>query len=298
MITAQAVKQLRDMTGAGMMDCKKALVETNGDMDEAVKWLREKGIMKAQKKESRIAAEGVCTYAIDGNKAVVYEVNSETDFAAKGEKFLALVDKIGKALLASNAKNDEEALASPTEDGTVKDSLVNATAIISEKISLRRVNFFEKKDDEVFGKYIHMGGRIASLCIVKGANEEVAKDVAMHIAAMNPKYLDESKVDSSFLQSETEIAKQETLNDPKNASKPEMIIDKIVQGKVAKILKEVCLVDQLFVKNPDFTVGQYVANAKGEIESYIRLEVGEGIEKRNDDFAAEVAAAAAAAQQK
>lgn len=298
MISAKAVKELRDMTGAGMMDCKKALEATNCDMDEAVKWLREKGIMKAQKKESRIAAEGVCTYVVEGNNAVVFEVNSETDFAAKGDRFKELVTKIGDSLLASGAKNDEEAFASPTVDGTVKDSLVNATAIISEKITLRRVNHVEKADDEVFGKYIHGGGRIAVLCVLKGANEDVAKDVAMHIAAMNPKFLNESMVDPKFLESETEISRQETLNDPKNASKPAQIVEKIVQGKVAKTLKEVCLVDQAFVKNPDLTVGQFVANAKGQILSYIRLEVGEGIEKRNDDFAAEVAAQAAAAASK
>ena len=298
MISAKAVKELRDMTGAGMMDCKKALEATNCDMDEAVKWLREKGIMKAQKKESRIAAEGVCTYVVEGNNAVVFEVNSETDFAAKGDRFKELVTKIGDSLLASGAKNDEEAFASPTVDGTVKDSLVNATAIISEKITLRRVNHVEKADDEVFGKYIHGGGRIAVLCVLKGANEDVAKDVAMHIAAMNPKFLNESMVDPKFLESETEISRQETLNDPKNASKPTQIVEKIVQGKVAKTLKEVCLVDQAFVKNPDLTVGQFVANAKGQILSYIRLEVGEGIEKRNDDFAAEVAAQAAAAASK
>ena len=298
MISAKAVKELRDMTGAGMMDCKKALEATNCNMDEAVKWLREKGIMKAQKKESRIAAEGVCTYVVDGNTAVIFEVNSETDFAAKGERFKALVEKIGAALLASGAKNDEEALASPTEDGTVKDSLINATAIISEKITLRRVSRIEKKDDEVFGKYIHGAGRIAVICVLKGADEVVAKDVAMQVAAMEPKFLNESKVDPAFLATETEIARNETLADPKNASKPAQIIDKIVQGKVSKVLKEICLVDQAFVKNPDLTVGQYVANAKGEILSYTCLVVGEGIEKRNDDFAAEVAAQAASAKSK
>ncbi len=291
MISAQAVKELREVTGAGMMDCKKALVETNGNMDEAVKWLREKGIMKAAKKESRIAAEGVCKFIIAGNEAVLFEVNSETDFVAKNEKFQAIVEKIGQALLAAKPQNDEEALNAPCGEATVKDEIVTATATIGEKISLRRVNYIVKNDNQVFGAYAHMGGKIAVVSVLDGANAEVAKDVCMHVAAMNPKYLDSSKVDQEFLASETEVLKQETINE----GKPAAIVDKIVAGKVQKMLKQICLVDQMFVKNPDITVSQYVQNAGGKIVSYIRLEVGEGIEKRNDDFAAEVAAAVAAA---
>ena len=287
MITAQLVKELREVTGAGMMDCKKALVETNGDMEAAVTWLREKGIMKAAKKESRIAAEGVCKYMIDGNKAALFEVNSETDFVAKNEKFQALVEKIGNAILACNAKNDEEALEASYEGETVKDMLVNATATIGEKISLRRVNLVEKTDSQVYGGYTHMGGKIAVISLLEGGNSVVAKDVCMHVAAMNPKYLNKDQVDAKFLADETEVLKQETINE----GKPLAIVDKIVAGKVQKMLKGVCLVDQEFVKNPDVTVGQYAKNAGATIVKYIRLEVGEGIEKKKDDFVAEVMAA-------
>lgn len=287
MITAQLVKELREVTGAGMMDCKKALVETNGDMDAAVTWLREKGIMKAAKKESRIAAEGVCKYMFDGNKAALFEVNSETDFVAKNEKFQALVEKIGNAILACSAKNDEEALEAVYEGEAVKDMLINATATIGEKISLRRVNLVEKEDDQVFGGYVHMGGKIAVVALLNGGNSDVAKDVCMHVAAMNPKYLCKDQVDAKFLADETEVLKQETINE----GKPLAIVDKIVAGKVQKMLKGVCLVDQEFVKNPDVTVGQYAKNAGATIVKYIRLEVGEGIEKKKDDFVAEVMAA-------
>lgn len=287
MITAQLVKELREVTGAGMMDCKKALVETNGDMDAAVTWLREKGIMKAAKKESRIAAEGVCKYMLDGNKAALFEVNSETDFVAKNEKFQALVEKIGNAILACSAKNDEEALEAVYEGEAVKDMLINATATIGEKISLRRVNLVEKEDDQVFGGYVHMGGKIAVVALLNGGNSDVAKDVCMHVAAMNPKYLCRDQVDAKFLADETEVLKQETINE----GKPLAIVDKIVAGKVQKMLKGVCLVDQEFVKNPDVTVGQYAKNAGATIVKYIRLEVGEGIEKKKDDFVAEVMAA-------
>ena len=287
MISAALVKELREITGAGMMDCKRALVETKGNMEEAVTWLREKGIMKAAKKESRIAAEGVCAYAIAGNKAVVYEVNAETDFVAKNQKFLDLVSEIGNAILKSDAKNDEEALEAKTAEGTVKDLVIAATATIGEKIGLRRINVFTKTDNQVFGAYSHMGGKIVALSVLDGNNAEVAKDVCMHVAAMSPKYLDRSKVDADFLASETEILRQETLNE----GKPENIVDKIVVGKVQKMLKTICLVDQMFVKNQDITVGQYVKDNKSNIVTYIRLEVGEGIEKRKDDFVAEVMAA-------
>ena len=293
MITAQLVKELREVTGAGMMDCKKALVETNGDMEAAVTWLREKGIMKAAKKESRIAAEGVCKFVIDGNKAAIFEVNSETDFVAKNEKFQNLVNQIGEAIVACGATNDEAALEATYNGETVKDLLVNATATIGEKISLRRVTLVEKTDSQVFGGYSHMGGKIAAITILEGGNEEVAKDVCMHIAAMSPKYLSKEFVDQAYLASETDIIRQEALNENAQAAKPkpEAIIEKMVEGRVNKMLKEICLVDQAFVKNPDLTVAQYVKNAGAAILNYIRLGVGEGIEKKKDDFVAEVMAA-------
>lgn len=287
MVSAAKIKELREMTSAGMMDCKKALEATNGDMDEAVKWLREKGIMKAAKKESRIAAEGVCRVEVQDNLATVFEVNSETDFVAKNQKFIDLVDTIAKAILANKAKNDEEALEAEYEGQKVKDIIVSAVATIGEKITLRRVSLVEKTDSQVFGAYTHMNGKIVVLTVLEGGTEEVAKDVCMHIAAMNPKYIDKSYVDAEFLASETEILRQETLNE----GKPEKIVDKIVEGKVHKMLKSICLVDQPYVKNEDITVGEYVHSNKAEIKQYIRLAVGEGIEKRKDDFAAEVMAA-------
>ncbi len=287
MITAQMVKELREMTSAGMMDCKKALTATNGNMDEAVKWLRENGIMKAQKKESRIAAEGVCKVAVDGNFATVFEVNSETDFVAKNEKFIALVEKIAAAILANKAKNDEEALNAVVDGEKVSDLIVAAVATIGEKISLRRVSLIEKTDSQVFGAYTHMNNKIVSLVVLEGGCAECAKDVCMHVAAMNPKYIDKSFVDQEYLASETEVLKQETINE----GKPANIVDKIVAGKVQKLLKSICLVDQPFVKNEDVTVGQFVASKGAAVKVMIRLEVGEGIEKRQDDFAAEVMAA-------
>ena len=289
MVTAQQVKELREQTGAGMMDCKKALTETDGNLEEAVKWLREQGITKATKKASRISAEGVCAYAIDGNKAVLYEVNSETDFVAKNPKFVELVEQIGKALLASGAKNDEEANEAVYEGVKVADLIVNATATIGEKISLRRVSAYEKADNQVFGAYAHMNGKIVSFAILDGENAECAKDVCMHVAAMSPRYLDRNSIDPEYIKSETEILKQEALNE----GKPAAIVDKMVQGRLQKSLKEVCLVEQAFVKNPDQTVGEYVKSKNCAIKSFVRLAVGEGIEKRKDDFVAEVMAAVA-----
>lgn len=286
MINAQLVKQLREMTGAGMMDCKKALVATNGDIEAAVVWLRENGIMKAQKKSERVAAEGVCAFVVDGNKAVIYEVNSETDFVARNEKFQTLVSNIGEAIVKSGL-SAEEALNAKLGNETVSEMIVNGTATIGEKLSLRRVSIVEKNDNQVFGTYSHMQGKIAVLSLLDGNNEEVAKDVCMHVAAMNPKYLDRNSVDQDFLNGETEILKQETLNE----GKPANIVDRIVEGKVQKLLKSICLVDQAFVKNPDVTVEQYAKQNNSKIISFVRLEVGEGIEKKVDDFAAEVMAA-------
>jgi elongation factor Ts len=270
-----------------MMDCKKALVETNGNIEEAVTWLREKGIMKAQKKADRIAAEGMCAFVISGNKAVVYEVNAETDFVARNETFQAFVEEVGQAIIESDARNTEEALNAPSKMGTINDLVVNATATIGEKISLRRVNVLEKTDNQVFGAYSHMNGKIVALNILEGDDFSVAKDVCMHVAAMKPKYLDRNSVDQDYLEKEKEILTQETLNE----GKPEKIVDRIVSGKIDKLLKTICLVDQEFVKNPEQTVGKFVESHNSKIITYVRLEVGEGIEKRVDDFAAEVRAA-------
>lgn len=287
MISASLVKELRDITGAGMMDCKKALVETNGNIEEAVTYLREHGIAKAAKKADRIAAEGKCDLAVAGNKAVVFEINSETDFVAKNENFQKLVDKIGNLIVNSNASNTEEALQVVDANGeTIEKLLISATATIGEKISLRRVQVITKEDGQVFGAYSHMGGKIISLTKLDGADEETAKDVAMHVAAMNPKYVREEEVDQADLEKEKEILTQETINE----GKPANIAEKIVAGRIQKYLKEICLVHQAFVKNPDQTVDQFVKSQKGNVVSFVRLEVGEGIEKKVEDFAAEVAA--------
>ena len=286
-VTAQLVKELREKTGAGMLDCKKALEATDGNIEEAITWLREKGIAKAAKKASRVAAEGLCNVAINGNKAVIYEVNSETDFVSKNAQFLELLDTIGKALL----ENDSEDYLNIVYNGsTIENLLVSATATIGEKISLRRVTRVTKADNESFGAYKHAGGRIAVLTLIDGANEEVAKDVAMHVAAINPKYLCQADVPAEELEKEKAIQIAEMKNDPKMASKPDNVLENIVKGKLGKFLKEICLLDQPFVKDPNLTVDQYVKSQKSSVKSYIRLEVGEGIEKVETDFVAEVMA--------
>ncbi len=283
-VTAALVKQLREKTGAGMLDCKKALDETNGDIDKAIDYLREKGIAKAAKKADRIAAEGLCNILVKDNKAVLYELNSETDFVAKNQEFLSLLENIGLAILHSNATNLDEALNVELEGKTIADTVIAATAKIGEKLSLRRVEVIKKSDDMVFGAYSHMGGRIVSLALITGENEVVAKDVAMHVAAINPRYLDQNEISEEVIEHERQILRNEALNE----GKPEQIVDKMVIGRLNKFLKEICLVNQPFVKNPDITVSQYVKEAQSSIVSFVRLEVGEGIEKRQEDFASEV----------
>ena len=283
-VTASMVKDLREKTGAGMMDCKKALAETNGNMDEAINWLREKGIAKSAKKESRIAAEGLANIYVDGNKAVILEVNSETDFVSKNEEFIEMIDTIGKALLESDAKTIEEAKEVATSEGTIGELIVNKTAKIGEKLSLRRFAIVNKEDDEFFGSYIHMGGKIAALTVIKGANENVAKDVAMQAAAMKPLYCFPSEVPADVLDNEKNVLKEQAMNE----GKPADIAEKMVEGRIKKFYKEICLVEQAFIKDGDLTVEKYVTNNGGEIKSMIRYEVGEGMEKRNDNFAEEV----------
>ena len=286
-VTAQLVKELREKTGAGMLDCKKALEATDGNIENAITWLREKGIAKAAKKESRVAAEGLCNVAIDGNKAVIYEVNSETDFVSKNTQFLDVLETIGKALLST----DSEDYLNITYNGeTINNILISATATIGEKISLRRVTRVTKTDSENFGAYKHAGGRIAVLTVIDGADVDVAKDFAMHVAAINPRYLSAANVPAEEIEKEKAIQIAEMKNDPKMANKPENVLENIVKGKLGKFLKEICLLDQQFVKNPDLTVEQFAKSEKSTIKSYIRLEVGEGIEKVETDFVAEVMA--------
>ena len=284
MVDAKTVAELRAKTGAGMMDCKKALSETNGDINAAIDYLREKGIAKAAKKESRIAAEGLANVYISGNKAVILEVNSETDFVSKNEEFTSMLDTIGNTILNSNAKTVEEALELPCEEGTIKDLIIAKTAKIGEKLSLRRIEVVEKTDDERFGSYLHMGGKIAVLTVLTGANEEVAKDVAMQAAAMKPEFVREDEIPMDRVEKERAIFKEQAMNE----GKPAEIAEKMVEGRLKKFFKEICLVSQSFIKNGDIDVATYVKNNGGEVKSMIRYEVGEGMEKRNDNFAEEV----------
>ena len=285
MISASMVKELRELTGAGMLDCKKALEATDGNLDKASEWLREKGISKAAKKADRIAAEGLVNILIEGNKAVIIEVNSETDFVAKNEEFKDLINTISNLLLNSDVKTVEDALKLSTVDGTLEDTITNKIAKIGEKLSFRRFEILNKSDNENFGSYIHMGGKIAVLVILEGANSEVAKDVSMHAAAMRPKYLDISSVPSEDLEHEREIQKQIAINE----GKPADIAEKMVEGRIKKYYKEVCLTEQPFVKNDDVSVSEYVKSNGGTIKMMVRYEVGEGMQKREENFAEEVA---------
>ena len=284
MVDAKTVAELRAKTGAGMMDCKKALSETNGDINAAIDYLREKGIAKAAKKESRIAAEGLANVYINGNKAVILEVNSETDFVSKNEEFTSMLDTIGNTILNSNAKTVEEALELPCEEGTIKDLIIAKTAKIGEKLSLRRIEVVEKTDDETFGSYLHMGGKIAVLTVLTGANEEVAKDVAMQAAAMKPEFVREDEIPTDRVEKERAIFKEQAMNE----GKPAEIAEKMVEGRIKKYYKEICLAEQPFIKNGDISVNEYVTNNGGELISMVRYEVGEGLEKRNENFAEEV----------
>ena len=285
MVSAELVKQLREKTGAGMMDCKKALAETNGDMSKAEDYLREKGIAKATKKESRIAAEGLANIYIDGNKAVILEVNSETDFVSKNEEFTSMIDIIGKSLLNSNAKTLEEALEVKCDEGTIKDLIVAKTATIGEKLSFRRFEVVEKEDNQIFGTYSHMGGKIVTLAVLEGEDAEVAKDVAMQIAAMRPLYLDRDSVPEDRIEKEREILTEQAQNEGLDENKIPMIIN----GRLNKFFEEVCLVDQGFVKENKMKVSKYVESKNMKILSFVRYEVGEGMEKKEENFADEVA---------
>ena len=287
MITASLVKELRDKSGAGMLDCKKALEASNGDINAAMDYLREKGIAKAAKKSDRIAAEGIASVLIKGNDAVILEINSETDFVAKNEEFKTLVDTILETLVSSNAKTLDEALELKNGNSTIKELIVSKTATIGEKLSLRRFSKITKKDNESFGSYIHMGGRIAVLTLIEGANEEIAKDVAMHAAAMRPLYLKSSEVPTDVLEKEKTIIREQLINE----GKPEDKIENILVGKVRKYYEEVCLEDQIYVKAENKeTVSKFVQNNGGKIINIIRYEVGEGMEKKEENFAEEVAA--------
>lgn len=283
-MSASLVKELRELTGAGMLDCKKALEACNGNIDDAIAWLREKGISKAAKKQSRIAAEGLAYAKVQDNKAVIVEVNAETDFVAKNDEFVNLVNIIADTILNSNVKTVEEALELTHESKTLNDLIIEKTATIGEKISFRRFSLLTKNDNEVFGNYAHMGGKIVTLVKLEGNNAELAKDIAMHIAAMRPLYLDKTNVPSEVVDKEKEIlteqAKTEGLKEDKIAM--------VVNGRINKFYEEVCLNDQNFIKENKMKVSTYVKNNGSNILEFVRYEVGEGMEKKNENFADEV----------
>ena len=289
MITAAQVKELRDKTGAGMMDCKKALTETDGDLAKAIDWLREKGISKAAKKADRVAAEGLTRAVVNGNRAVVFEVNSETDFVAKNEQFLELLSVLSDVLVNSSVKNLEEALALEVNGKTVEALVVDATATIGEKITLRRVEVLDKTDAEVFGSYVHMGGKISVIAKLSATDDaDVAKDMAMQVASMNPSFISRNHMPADFIEHERKIQTEIIKNDEALASKPEGVLKGILEGRLSKSLQDSSLVDQLFFKDQDKKVADVVKAAKTEVLAFVRYAVGEGIEKKADNFAEEV----------
>ena len=291
MITASQVKELREKTGAGMMDCKKVLTETNGDEEKAIELLRERGIAKAAKKSDRIAAEGLVETYIseDGKVGVVVEVNAETDFVAKNEEFRNFVADVAKQVALKNPANVEELLAqeSISEAGkTVQEVLTNKIATIGENMSIRRFERFERfETNNLLESYIHGDGKIAVLVEIENGTKDLAKDICMQIAAARPEYLDKDSVPEARLAKEMEILKAQAINE----GKPEAIAEKIVQGRLGKFYSEICLVEQEFVKDSDIKVGKLVADKGAKIIRFVRFEKGEGLEKREENFAEEVA---------
>ncbi|WP_125704340.1 translation elongation factor Ts [Lacticaseibacillus daqingensis] len=283
-ITAAQVKELRDRTQVGMMDAKKALVAADGDMDKAIDVLREKGLAKAAKKAGNVAAEGLAAITIDGNTAAIIEVNSETDYVAANDKFKDYVKQVGAAVAANKPADQDAALALDLNGQTIDEAAKALTAVIGEKISFRRFQLVEKTDADHFGAYLHNGGQIAALVTVEGADEEAARDIAMHVAAINPKFLSRDDVPAADLEHEKAVFTEETLNE----GKPEKIVPRIVEGRVNKWLSEISLVDQEFVKDSDMTVAEFAKSKNGAVKGFVRFEVGEGIEKKQDNFVDEV----------
>ncbi|MEY2370673.1 MULTISPECIES: translation elongation factor Ts [Lysinibacillus] len=285
-ITAQLVKELREKTGAGMMDCKKALVQTDGNLEAAIDFLREKGLSSAAKKADRIAAEGTTYILEQGNEAIILEVNAETDFVAKNDKFQVLVASLAEQLLAAKPASVEAALELANAEGVkIVDQISSAIATIGEKITLRRFEIKTKSDADAFGSYLHMGGRIGVLVTLEGSTDAAAaKDVAMHIAAINPTYVSRDEVSAEEVERERKVLTEQALNE----GKPENIVAKMVEGRLGKYFEDVCLLDQTFVKNSDQKVRDFVASTGGSVNGFVRYAVGEGIEKREDNFAEEV----------
>ena len=284
-ITAALVKELREITGAGMMDCKKALVECEGDKDKAIDYLREKGIAKAAKKAGRIASEGVVAAAVtaDGKTACIVEINSETDFVAKNENFQNLVKKIAEHIVACKPADMDALNASQMDGKTVAEVMTEAVASIGEKLSLRRFEVYTTEDGQL-ATYIHMGGKIGVIVELSDGDKTLGKDVAMQIAAAKPQCIGREDVDQEALAHEREVLRKQALEE----GKPEKIVEKMVDGRINKYYKEVCLVEQEFVKDSDKTIKDILAGV--EVRRFARFEMGEGLEKKNEDFAAEVAA--------
>lgn len=287
-ITAKLVKELRDLTGSGMMDCKKALVENDGDIDKAVRWLQEQGIAKSAKKSGRIAAEGLVTVKTKGNLGVLVELNAETDFVAKNESFVELLEKVSNALVDNNPADLEAAKQLVVDGRTIDELVVEATATIGERIDFRRFTALEKKDDETFGEYIHMGGKIAALTVVTGT-PEFARDMAMQVASMSPQYVSQDVMPKDIVEEQTAIQTEILRNDPELSQKNEKQQQGIIRGRVSKALQEISLVDQVYFKEQTMKVGQLLKQENFTVHSFARYAVGEGIEKREDNFADEVA---------
>jgi elongation factor Ts len=284
MVNASMVKELREVSGAGMLDCKKALEATDGNIDEAVNWLREKGISKAAKKASRIAAEGLAYAKVNDNKAVIVEINSETDFVAKNEEFKKLVEFVASALISSDVKELSDALEIDVDGKKMEEVIAEKSGVIGEKLTLRRFEVITKEDNQVFGTYSHMGGKIVTVVVLDGEDMELAKDIAMQAAAMRPLYLDRDEVPSEKVEKEREILMEQAENEGLDSNKLPMIVN----GRLNKFFEEVCLVDQSFIKENKMKVSKYVESKKSKIVSFVRYEVGEGIEKKEENFADEV----------
>lgn len=290
MITASQVKELREKTGAGMMDCKKALTECDGDIAKAIDWLRENGIAKSEKKGSRIAAEGLSRVKAEGNTAIVFEMNSETDFVAKNEQFIALLDAVEIALIKNKPADLDAAMAMDVNGESLETAVASATATIGEKITFRRFAIVEKSDDQTFGAYMHMGGKISALAVLKGGSADTAKDIAMQVASMAPQYISRDDMPQEAIEHERNVQIEILKNDESLSGKPEKVLAGIIEGRISKQLQDICLVDQIFFKNPDLKVKQFLKEEGAEMVSFTRFVVGEGIEKREENFAEEVAA--------
>lgn len=285
-ITAAQVKELRDKTSVGMMDAKKALVEADGDLDKAIDLLREKGMAKAAKKGDRVAAEGMTAVAVKGNRAAIIELNSETDFVAGNAEFNELLNAVANTIVEFAPADVEVALALEVQEGqTLNDKIIGTTQITGEKITLRRFSVVEKSDSENFGSYSHLAGSISALVVVDGASEEAAKDIAMHVAAIAPQFVSDDQVPADVIAKEKEVQlASEDLN-----GKPDNIKERMVEGRIKKFLAEISLLDQPFVKNGDQTVAQFISSQNGSVKSFVRYQVGDGIEKQVTDLAEEVA---------